>query len=148
VNRGWSRDEVVSRFGIIPAAELEEFIRLAGISSRYLQGIDEDVADYWDSEYQVSMSRESELKAHQAAGYQRAWVDEFFLAEALGTQLSSQEAYFEYEISGSRLAQGMQGLYTGMNRQGGFLDALVMDSLSGLQDLNERPAGFSDGPLF
>jgi hypothetical protein len=81
------------------------------------------------------MSRESELKAHQAAGYQRAWVDEFFLAEALGTQLSSQEAYFEYEISGSRLAQGMQGLYTGMNRQGGFLDALVMDSLSGLQDL-------------
>jgi hypothetical protein len=135
VNRGWSRDEVVSRFGIIPAAELEEFIRLAGISSRYLQGIDEDVADYWDSEYQVSMNRESELKAHQAAGYQRAWVDEFFLAEALGTQLSPQEAYFEYEISGSRLAEEMKGLYSGLNRQGGFLDALVMDSLSGLQDL-------------
>jgi hypothetical protein len=137
VHQGWDRDEVISRLGIVPDAELEEFIRLAGISGRYLPGIDEDLADYWDREYQVTMGRESELKALQAAGYTRSWADEYFFAGALGTQVSAQEALFGYEITGSRLAQNMGGLYAGIHGQGGYLDVWVQENTLALQERME-----------
>jgi hypothetical protein len=148
VRQGWDMDEVISRFEVNPDAELEEFIRLAGISSRYLPGIDQGVADYWDREYGVEMSREAELGALQAAGYQGAWVDEYFFSQALGMQLSPEELLLGFTLTGARLAENVGNLYTGQHGQGGLLDILLQENIeaSRISSVSSRMSSPASAP--